>query len=212
MPIETKECTGSKKMSFVETKPLAPRNVIDESYNHQLNTVIRHNKTIRWLRNWSAGLADNQLFFGGRGLDVGDRTRLTDLLLETFTLSRVDNTNIDLDFVGDSFVGAPYNVIFAFEVLKHWVLRSVAPWWPLQTVAPEVQVFLESRIIQRTLPGAGLFIEPLAYLCQGRCVGAPHLLLSQAHVLPKWLDVLTDRRVQEESEGQKLQITNKRRK
>ena len=91
------------------------RNKIDESYNTQPIVVIRHKKTLKQLYAWRY---HKKMF--GRALDIGDKTRLTDLIHQTFPLLTIENTSGDLDFTnGEGLSGAPFDMIFNFEVIEH---------------------------------------------------------------------------------------------
>lgn len=82
------------------------RNLIDTTYKTKNINKIRWEKTLKFLQPFKNIES---------GLDIGDRSPLTNLLEEYFN-TKFDNTEIDLDEEG---LSGNYNIITSFEVIEH---------------------------------------------------------------------------------------------
>ncbi|MBA7629481.1 hypothetical protein ES703_36980 [subsurface metagenome] len=82
------------------------RTIIDASYEQRPTTTRRWEKTLELLP---------KLDRAGRVLDLGDRTRLTELLEKKWKC-QITNSNGDLDII--EFYGE-YDVVTSFEVIEH---------------------------------------------------------------------------------------------
>ncbi|NTU97454.1 MAG: class I SAM-dependent methyltransferase [Chlorobiaceae bacterium] len=86
------------------------RNVIDQLYLNEVAHQIRWKKTLEFIAGSSGAVNGME-----RGLDLGGRTPLTDML-EKHVLCPFDNTCVDLD---TGILEDRYGVVTAFEVVEH---------------------------------------------------------------------------------------------
>ncbi|MBC8456138.1 methyltransferase domain-containing protein [bacterium] len=82
------------------------RHKIDEIYEQKRSTKIRWKKTIDFLAEFPSGKL---------GLDIGDRTKLTNQCEEYFGVP-FENTDIDLD---EQSLDGTFDIITSFEVVEH---------------------------------------------------------------------------------------------
>jgi len=82
------------------------RTIIDANYEQRPTTTRRWEKTLELLPN---------LDHVGRVLDLGDRTRLTELLEKKWKC-QITNSNGDLDIIK---LSGEYDVVTSFEVIEH---------------------------------------------------------------------------------------------
>lgn len=87
-------------------KSLSYRSKPDESYNNDPSVLFRWKQTMQFIK---------PIYSASKGLDIGDRTALTDQLEEFYNI-KFDSTNVDLDVES---INGKYDIVTSFEVLEH---------------------------------------------------------------------------------------------